>query len=707
MNKYILILIFSANLFSENNIYHSDASYNALGQTGLIYIPSAEIHSDKSIYMTFNRNEFWKIGTLTATPFNWMEASYFYYRPDDLLWGSQEGLYLDKGFNVKLTYKPKKINFPRVAIGLDDFAGTGQFTKEYIISTFETNSIKFSFGLGWGKFTGESSFSNPISYLIDDFKIRPMESSSSFGGTPETKKWFRGNASFIGGIEYRISNANELKLKLEFDPYDYNKFSCCGEGKGPESNFVRQKDSNINIGLSYPIKNYGNFDIAFVKGNTLSISFSLGITSKKNKIKREKFKPKIKKNNIGSSKKDIFYRDLLDNLASNNIFLQTANLNKDNASLTIQTPDLRNHIQAAFRTAKVTKDVADNNGYKVRNIDVGNISWGIENNNIKVIALDLKNFNSQVPELIKRNTSIKNIKPYDYRNDEFKPLIKFPIFFNSINPDIRTHVGSPQKFLYSGFGFSLDNEIQFSRNIVLTSSLGFNISNNFDEKISDPNSISRHVRTEVLDYLQEGDIYLKRMQLDYIFSPKKNIYTKISAGILEDMYGGIGFEFLYKPFESNFSIGYDFYSVKRRTYEQRFKFLDEPKIKTDHINFSFMMFKPEILIKYSYGNYLAGDKGYTLDLSRVSDIGWKAGFYFTRTDMSFITFGEGSFDKGFYFSIPNDVLFKSFSKGNIGFGLKTMTRDGGQKLFIHNKLEDIFTNSNRRELNMGWYGFDK
>ena len=39
------------------------------------------------------------------------------------------GYYLDKGFNVKFKYKPKNGNRPNLAIGLDDFAGTGFFTR--------------------------------------------------------------------------------------------------------------------------------------------------------------------------------------------------------------------------------------------------------------------------------------------------------------------------------------------------------------------------------------------------------------------------------------------------------------------------------------------------------------------------------------------------------------------------------------------------
>ena len=75
----------------------------------------------------------WKFGTLTASPFNWLEASYFYYRPSDLIWLTDgvAGHYLDKGFNVKLIYRPKNIN-SKIAIGLDDFAGTGPVSYTHL-----------------------------------------------------------------------------------------------------------------------------------------------------------------------------------------------------------------------------------------------------------------------------------------------------------------------------------------------------------------------------------------------------------------------------------------------------------------------------------------------------------------------------------------------------------------------------------------------
>ena len=64
-----------------------ESSSNSFGQTGLIQIPTADIKPEGSIGLTFNKNNVYKIGTLTVSPFDWMEASYFYYRPSDLFWG--------------------------------------------------------------------------------------------------------------------------------------------------------------------------------------------------------------------------------------------------------------------------------------------------------------------------------------------------------------------------------------------------------------------------------------------------------------------------------------------------------------------------------------------------------------------------------------------------------------------------------------------
>ena len=109
--------------------------------------------------------------------------------------------------------------------------------------------------------------------------------------------------------------------------------------------------------------------------------------------------------------------------------------------------------------------------------------------------------------------------------------------------------------------------------------------------------------------------------------------------------------------------------------------------------------------KFSYGRYLAKDDGFTLDLSKTSRSGFKSGFYFTRTDVPAEIFGEGSFDKGFYFQIPLDLFSKGFRGDYTGFKLSPLTRDGGAKLAISNDIRGLINNSSHNNFKNKWNGF--
>jgi hypothetical protein len=715
-NIYIIfILLFSSKAFSDYLDYiYSDRepSYNSFGQTGLIHLPTAETHGENSIFFTLTKSEIWKIGTITATPFDWLEASYFYYRPDDLYWGSNLGLYLDKGFNVKFSYKPKNRIFPHLAIGLDDFAGTGRLAREYAVSTYNFKYFKASFGAGWGKFVpfGEGQ-SNPLGIIHNTFKERPSFSSNyGVGGTPSFDTWFRGDIKYFGGLEAFIPRAKGLKFKIELDPFDYLDFACCGEGASNLTIPLRKKDSNINYGLSMPLKDFGNIEFSFLKGNTWNLSISLGYKLDKNKVRKPKFKPDITDESYVENEEQEFYRDILNNLNRNKLFLQTANIENNTLEVSISSPNIVNPLISSLRAATVAKIVSDKNNYKFDYIDIQHMDTGVLLSSITYKNKIIESFKDTPHELTKLNIKIRPSDPYAYKNHKFKPKVLFPQYFYSFNPDIRTHVGSPEKFLYSGLGININGEIQFSRNLVMAAIIGQSFTDNFDEKTSTPNSLLPHVRTEIVDYLRASDTYLTTLKLEYFWSPKKNVFAKLSTGYFETMFGGIGGEILYKPFNSNLSAGYEIYKVKKRSYEGGFKFLrnsqktESYSVVTDHINFAYYEPNLNILTKLSYGNYLAGDRGYTLDISRKMPSGLQMGFFFTRTDVPAVIFGEGSFDKGFYFRVPNDLFSKKRSRGSTNLALRSMTRDGGQKLLNDGALIDAMRMriSSRQEIEDWW-----
>ncbi len=626
-----------------------------------------------------------------------MEASYFYYRPSDLTWiDGIKGHELDKGFNIKLTHRVN--NSTSFAVGLDDFAGTGYFSKEYFVAKKSFSNLSLTTGIGWGKFNGISGFKNPISYLNDGFESRPLRDSSDLGGTPQSSSWFRGDAALFGGFEYNITKFHGLKLKLEYDPFDYMDLSALNR---KDANLdLRRKDSNINYGLSYQVNKFLTIDTSYMKGNTFNFTISYALPLNDNFYKKPKFQPKIEAND---DSKISFYDDLLKNLNNNKLLLQTADLDGKKLSVSISTSDHRNAIRSSSYAAYISKKVADSNNIDLTSINISHLNLGIELNNITYIANHLNDEDVSPLEVKINYTDLEQGKANGYKKDEFQPYVDFPVIFQSTAPAIASHIGNPEKFYFGGLNLQNISEIQFSRNLILSSELNYSLYQNFRDTIAGPASEMEHVRTDVVQYLKEDDFFITRMQLDYIWSPHNNIYAKFSGGIFEQMYGGLGGQLLYKPFNSNFSLGAELFYVKQRTFNQKFDFQDY-STTTGHINLGYK-FASGIESNLSFGRYLAKDDGFTFDLSRTTNSGFKAGIYFTRTNVSAEVFGEGSFDKGFYFQIPLDIFSKEYRGNYSSIKVSPLTRDGGAKLIYDKDLKGLIYNSTYSDLMNQWNGF--
>ena len=93
---------------------------------------------------------------------------------------------------------------------------------------------------------------------------------------------------------------------------------------------------------------------------------------------------------------------------------------------------------------------------------------------------------------------------------------------------------------------------------------------------------------------------------------------KISAGIFESMFNGVGGEVLYRPFNKNYAIGVEAWQVYQREYDQMFELRDYKTI-TGHTTFYYQEPRTNILIKIMGGRYLAKDSGFTFDFQENLD----------------------------------------------------------------------------------------
>ena len=245
-----------------------------------------------------------------------------------------------------------------------------------------------------------------------------------------------------------------------------------------------------------------------------------------------------------------------------------------------------------------------------------------------------------------------------------------------------------------------NSTVIFRRGLSLSTVLGIDLYNNFDEFNNASSSKIPHVRSDIQEYFSEGENNIARMKINYIWSPYKDVFARIDFGLLEEMFGGVGGEIYYRPFNSNFSTGFQLHKVKQRGFKQRFKFR-EYQTETGHLGLYYDL--PQgVNAKLLIGKYLAGDKGATLDLSRRFDTGFTLGIFATKTNLSAEEFGEGSFDKGFYFSIPVDLFYTNYQAGDISFGLHPLTKDGGAILNTHNSLYSLFGDTTKTSLLRDW-----
>lgn len=690
---WLLLIVLHFKLYASINDYVypylETPSYSNYGSLGLIQMPNARFNPAGTISFSWSHFDPYINGAIIAYPFSWLEASYQYTDVNNALYSNVASFsggqtYKDKGFDFKIMAFRESNLFPQVAIGFRDAAGTSIFASEYLVASKKIHNFDISLGLGWGKMNG-NKITNPFTYFDDGFNNRVEQLTNTQGGEISFNRFFRGNAGYFGGIEYSLPNLYGIRLKAEIDGINYQTEGFPYGRASADLAFkpVKQPNSNLNFGFIYPISRNVHLKLSFIKGNTVSFGFSMAgnwgdrnpVIPKKDSLRRVSNKEIIQTIN---STNDLFtYRASLKFMADNSLFLQKATIEDSKLSVAFTQTKFNDHFIAAGRALSVLNDIAPSN---IETLEVINLNAGHAMHSIEVNREQFSEYQSQnLPILGTRNIKIK---PFHLPDKEFSylPAAKFPVTFWKAKPALRSQIGGPEGFYFGDIRLSFTAETLFTRSFSLSTSASFGLLDNYDDLTLLSDSVLPHVRSDIVKYLKESrDFNIKRMQFNYFQSPSSSIYYKLSAGILEEMFSGYGGEIIYRPFFRNFAIGAELWQVKQRAYKMLFSNLDY-EILTGHLNYYYTFPKSKVTFAIKGGRFLAGDSGINFDFSRRFDSGLRIGAFFSRTDISKAEFGEGSFDKGFYFHIPLDLFFQDYSKGLSGFGLRPLTRDGAQYL---------------------------
>ncbi len=179
----------------------------------------------------------------------------------------------------------------------------------------------------------------------------------------------------------------------------------------------------------------------------------------------------------------------------------------------------------------------------------------------------------------------------------------------------------------------VNNRIHFAGSFLATVSARYLLYDNF-KKDNGFRLLNRTdpVRQDELGYLQNR-FGLNRIMLSGFATLVEDFYIAGHAGYLEEMFMGLGGEFLYRPHDSAFSLGGEVWSVMKRVpYAGSFLAVEDSIQKTSAL-LNLWYDTPVLPMNFglSAGRFLDGDIGYQIHSTYKPAAGWQLKAYATHS----------------------------------------------------------------------------
>jgi hypothetical protein len=651
------------------------------GVVGLLQTPTARMRPAGSYSATFSRTSPYSRYSFMLQPFDWMEAGFRYNSLTNAKFGvsttNPDQSFKDKNFDVKFRLMQESAHLPELSVGFRDVAGTGLFSGEYVVGSKRMGAVDFSLGVGWGSLGAGGGISNPFKVFGDSFENRPG-STVGLGGTVDTNTFFKGPAALFGGAQVQLP-WEDWVLKLEVEGNDYQS--------EPFGNNLEQS-TNVNVGLLHRVNDYMDFTLGYERGTEVMVALSFH--EKLNTFGTPKLSdPPSPKVNEAPPTGPVSWPTVLEELKQQTGWVATK-VQGDEGELKL----IIDEADAGYWQYTIDRATAVLHKHAPAEYAWFNYEYQAKGQKISQHIVDRNLW-------VRQRTTLLPNAWRDMPATKQRERIKYPyqtLFDNpqspwktSVSAGYRQILGGPDGFILYQLSALGNVSYELTESTVASGRVRAALLDNFDKfTYTAPSNLPR-VRTFQREYATTSDFTIPNLQLTHYGKLGSDVFYTTYGGLLEDMFAGVGGELLYRPMNSTVALGLDINSVKQRDFEQDFGLRDY-QVNTGHATLYWDTGFEDILVKASVGQYLAGDKGATMDLSRVFDNGVKMGAFFTRTNVSAAEFGEGSFDKGVYVTLPFDAFFTQSVAGTANLVFNPLTRDGGAKLSRSVELYD-FTNA--------------
>ncbi len=674
-------------------------SLNTYGATGLIDMPSAEHQPDGTFNFSLAHFGGMTRGTFTFQATPWLSASFRYASIDDWNFGGFT-TYYDRSFDLRLRLLAEGDYLPAVTVGIQDLAGSGLYSGEYVVATKTLlPGVRVTAGLGWGRLGSYGDIGAP-------FGNRPPPSSDGIGGSPNFDQWFRGPAAPFGGIEWQVNDRLGLKAEYSSDRY-------------VTEDVLRgafRRESPFSFGVEYQVNPLLRLGAYYMYGSDVGLSAQFAFDPKTRPLGLgllgpgpAPVVPRVPQASdpdawspewIAQADAPAILRDsLAARLKRDGLAVEALALNGTRAQLRLRNPTYDAEAQAIGRAARAMANVLP---ASVEIFEIVPVVNGIAASAVVLRRSDIEAFEN-APDgaaRLRAAAALGEAGPLPAGAVMGQGL--YPRLNWSLGPYVRTALFDPRDPVRYDVGVRLAASYDIAPGFVLSGAVTKRV---FDTLSSDrpSDSVLPRVRSEANIYSARGDPAIEALTLAWYARPGRDLYSRVTLGYLERMFGGVSAELLWKPVDSRLALGAELNYVRQRAYDQLLGFRDY-EVATGHVS-AYYDFGNGFHGQLDVGRYLAGDWGATLTIDREFANGWRVGAFATLTDVSPEEFGEGAFDKGIRIQIPLTWVTSTPSRNRTALTLRPLLRDGGARLEVDGRLYESIRDYHAVGLDAQWERF--
>ena len=686
-------------------------SLNLNGVTGLIDMPSGEMQPDG--YLSLDHGQFGPIArnTLSFQITPRLSGSFRYvairrwndkFCPPDCGGINRFETYYDRNFDLRYRILDEGKYLPSVTVGLQDFVGTGLAMAEYVAATKSIGPrLKVTAGLGFGRLASHGALGEP-------FGARPAVDFGN-GGLPNYNQWFRGPVAPFGGIEYQISDKWSFKAEYSSDAY--------AAESGRRAVFERR--SPLNFGVEYQYSGAVRLGAYSMYGSTLGFNVSVIL----NPAQRPAGgmggpgpEPVLPRRPI-SENPEVWTTTWLAQSDAKKLLLENMNRNLVRTGLTVEQISVTgNTAQIRFRNTiydaaaqaagRIARAMTQTMPASVEVFEIVPVVNGMAAAKVVVRRSDIEalEFAPDAGTQLRARTAIEDAgAPLP---DRLANPGLYPKFSWSVGPYAQTMLFNPKEPFQAIVGARLSGKYEIRPGLILSASVTKPLFGQIRASQRAVTGDLQPVRSEAALYAQ-ADPALESLTAAWYGKLAPQVYARVTAGYLEQMFGGVSAEVLWKPVNRRWALGIEANYVAQRDSDGRLGFGEfDYRVASGFVSGYYDLgrgFEAQVDV----GRYLAGDVGGTVTLMRTFENGWKIGAFATFTNLSARQFGEGSFDKGIKMEIPLAWFSGTPTRAVRPFVLRPLGRDGGAQLQVNDRLVETLRGYDAAGFDAQWGRFWK